>query len=114
MPGNDLKIAPTVRHVGDIHRFAGRAASAEPCYEEALNLYRANHQTTSLDLANAIRGLAILKFDTSDSPRAISLWTEARNLCAAVGVQGRRCRKRSPIGSADWARGRLTPANALD
>jgi len=84
---NELRIAHTIRHVGDIHRSAGRADLAEPCYEEALNLYRAHQQTTPLDLANAIRGLAILKADTGDSPRAASLWTEARDLYAAAGVQ---------------------------
>jgi tetratricopeptide (TPR) repeat protein len=84
--GNDLRLAHTVRHVGDIHRSAGHAALAEPCYDEALNLYRANPQTTPLDLANTIRGLAILKCDTVDAPRAVSLWTEARSLYAKAGV----------------------------
>lgn len=82
----DLKIAHTIRHVGDIHRSAGRAALAEPCYVEALNLYHANPQTTPLDLANAIRGFAILESDSGDSQRAIALWTEARDLYAQVGV----------------------------
>ena len=59
---------------------------AGPCYDEAFNLYRANPQTTPLDLANTIRGLAILKFDTGDAPRAVSLWTEARSLYAKAGV----------------------------
>jgi len=88
--GNDLRLAHTVRHVGDIHRSAGHAALAEPCYDEALSLYRANPQTTPLDLANTIRGLGILKFDSGDAPRAGSLWTEARSLyakaCANEGV----------------------------
>jgi len=84
--GNDLRLAHSVRHLGDIHRSAGHAALAEPCYDEALNLYRANQQTTPLELANAIRGLAILKADTGDSPRAVSLWTEARDLYAKADV----------------------------
>jgi tetratricopeptide (TPR) repeat protein len=84
--GNDLRLAHTVRHVGDIQRSAGHPALAEPCYDEALTLYRANPQTTPLDLANTVRGLAILKFDSGDVPRAVSLWTEARDLYAAVGV----------------------------
>lgn len=84
---NELRIAHTIRHVGDIHRSAGRSALAELCYDEALNLYRANQQTTPLDLANAIRGLAILKADTGDSPQAVSLWTEARDLYAVAGVK---------------------------
>jgi tetratricopeptide (TPR) repeat protein len=89
--GDALKLAHTVRHVGDIHRQAGRAELAEPCYHEALSLYRCHDrghaETPPLDLANAIRGLAILKFDAGDASAARALWEEARNLYAATGVE---------------------------
>lgn len=83
---NPPRLAHTIRHIGDIHRSAGRPALAEPCYDAALSFYRNDKQTTPLDLANAIRGLAILKTDAGDSARAIALWTEVRNLYCATAV----------------------------
>jgi tetratricopeptide (TPR) repeat protein len=85
--GNDTSaLAHTVRHVGDIHREAGRADLAGPCYDEALALYRADERTDPLDLANAIRPLAILKEQTGKTEEARHLWEEARNLYASANV----------------------------
>ena len=85
--GNDqLMLAHTVRHVGDIHQEAGRAELAEPCYVEALALYRLNEQTHPLDLANAVRPLAILKEKAGEVAMAKQLWQEAKDLYAGVGV----------------------------
>jgi tetratricopeptide (TPR) repeat protein len=85
--GDALKLAHTIRHVGDINRHEGRSAVAEPCYHEALSLYRSHEGTPPLDLANAIRGLAILKFDAGEVQEAKALWEEARDLYAAVNVE---------------------------
>ena len=38
----------TVRHLGDIHQDAGRTELAEPCYQEALALYRGDERTARL------------------------------------------------------------------
>ena len=84
--GDPLMLAHTIRHLGDIHRDAKRLADAELCYHEALALYRA-HETDPLDLANAIRPLAILKEATGKAEEARPLWEEARELCMAVNVQ---------------------------
>jgi tetratricopeptide (TPR) repeat protein len=81
-----LALAHTIRHLGDIHRDAGRIELAEPCYREALAIYRNHEQTLPLDLANAIRPLAILKDEAGEGDEAIRLWTEARDLYAAVDV----------------------------
>ncbi|MGA9640120.1 MAG: tetratricopeptide repeat protein [Terriglobales bacterium] len=83
---NHSKLAHTIRHVADIHRSADRPALAEPCYDEALSLYRRDPQTTPLELANAIRGLALLKSAAGDAPRATALWTEARDLYGEADV----------------------------
>ena len=82
-----LLLAHTVRHVGDIHRDAKRPELAEPCYVEAIAIYRSNALTEVLDLANALRGLAILKDDAGEAEEAKRLWTEARDLYAAGNVQ---------------------------
>jgi tetratricopeptide (TPR) repeat protein len=81
-----LLLAHTVRHLGDIHRDAGRASLAEPCYVEAIALYRNDEHAEALDLANAIRPLAILKDDAGEVEEAMRLWAEARGLYAEANV----------------------------
>lgn len=94
--GDVLRLAHTVRHVGDVQREAKRPQLAEPCYDEALALYRSHDGTPPLDLANTIRGLAILKSDAGETTTAIALWQEARDLYASVhvyaGVEESNCR----------------------
>jgi tetratricopeptide (TPR) repeat protein len=82
-----LRFAHTIRHVGDILRNEGSVAQARPCYEEALTIYRDHHETSHLDLANAIRGLALLKGDAGEREQAMSLWQEAKGLYNAANVQ---------------------------
>ena len=84
--GEALALAHTVRHVGDIHRQAGRLELAEPHYREALALYRNHPNPPRLDLANAIRPLAILEERAGRADEARRLWTEARELYEAGGV----------------------------
>jgi tetratricopeptide (TPR) repeat protein len=81
-----LALAHTLRHLGDIHQDAGRLEQAEPCYVEALAIYRGHGQTPPLDLANALRPLAILKDQKGEVAEASRLWEEARDLYAAVEV----------------------------
>ena len=85
--GNLPKLAHAVRHLGDVHRHAGRREAAESCYVEALNFYRNDQRTGALELANAIRSMAILKDDSGETGQARSLWTEAHGLYAAVNVK---------------------------
>jgi tetratricopeptide (TPR) repeat protein len=85
--GVPLMLAHTVRHVGDIHRDGGRADLAEPCYLEAIAIYRSNDHTETLDLANAIRPLALLKDNAGEVEAAKRLWAEVRDLYTTVNVQ---------------------------
>ncbi len=84
--GDALDLAHTVRHLGDIQRHEGHAKLAEDCYLEALTIYRGDAQTPLLDLANAIRPLAILKDEAGEIEEAKRLWEEAKRLYAAVDV----------------------------
>jgi tetratricopeptide (TPR) repeat protein len=84
--GDELKLAHTVRHVGDIHWDAKRASAAEPCFHEALALYATHPETPPLDLANAVRPLALLKDDAGESEEADRLWEKAKNLYKSVNV----------------------------
>ena len=85
--GDALRLAHTIRHLGDIHRHEGHRELAEPCYREALSIYRKHEETPPLDLANAIRGFAILQDDGGEVKEARALWEEARDLYAAVNVE---------------------------
>ncbi len=84
---NPLLLAHSVRHVADILREQRKAAEAAACYEEALGIYRSHAETGRLDLANAIRGYALLKAEIGDPEEATFLWHEAMALYAEAGVQ---------------------------
>jgi ankyrin repeat protein len=76
--GDPLLLAHTIRHLGDLHHDRGRDDLAEPLYTEALALYRAS-DAPPLDLANALRSLAVIE-DTE------ALWEEAFHLYVATNV----------------------------
>lgn len=86
LENDPLLLAHTVRHVGDIFRHLGRSAEAEKCYTEALALYRAHPDAPKLDLANAIRGMALLKDNLGEMEAAQTLWEEAHHLYASLGI----------------------------
>jgi tetratricopeptide (TPR) repeat protein len=90
-----LLLAHTVRHLGDLHRKAGRVDDADRCYREALALYREAPELPPLDFANALRPAALLKEATGDEIGAHQLWAEARGFYDAAAV---------PQGVAECAR----------
>jgi tetratricopeptide (TPR) repeat protein len=85
--GEDLKYAHAIRHAGDIYREEKLPGPAEPCYRAALEIYRSHAEPHPLDVANAIRGYALLKEETGDTLEALALWKEARELYAKVQVE---------------------------
>ncbi|HEY8187392.1 MAG TPA: tetratricopeptide repeat protein [Pyrinomonadaceae bacterium] len=84
--GEPLRLAHTIRHLGEVHYESGRPDLAEPCYLEALALYRSHEHAAPLDLANAIRVLAVLKTNRGESEEATSLWQEAHDLYTRCNV----------------------------
>ena len=82
-----LSLAHTVRHIGDILRESGQLPEAKPHYQEALEIYCEQEDTPPLDLANAIRGFALLNGELGNSDEALQLWQEARKLYDAVQVE---------------------------
>src|SRR5947207_9468868 len=78
--GDALRLAHAVRHLGDAYYYARRSELAEPCYLEALSIYRRHEHTPPLDLANAIRSFAVLKDEVGADEEAKRLWQEAHNL----------------------------------
>jgi len=82
-----LKLAHTVRHLADILRHQERLVLAAASYEEAMKIYQEHPETPPLELANAIRGFALLKGAMGDTEEATFLWQGARNLYADAGVE---------------------------
>lgn len=76
--GDPFLLAHTLRHLGDLHHDDGRDDLAEPPSSEALALYRMS-DAPPLDLANAVRSLAVIK----DSA---ALWEEAFHLYVTTNV----------------------------
>jgi tetratricopeptide (TPR) repeat protein len=85
--GNPLKAAHTMRHAADILLEQKRQDEAAPLYAEALEIYREQKDTPPLDLANAIRGFALLKEDVGDRKEALSMWREARDLYELTSIE---------------------------
>ena len=77
-----LLLAHVVRHLGDVYLEQDCPELAEPCYHEARDLYRSQGDNSSLDLANAIRSLAMLRWQQSKA-----LWREAQALYINLDVE---------------------------
>ena len=92
-----LSLAHAVRHLADVARELDRETEAARAYDEALAIYRADAHTAPLELANALRGIALLKEATGDKAAAHAAWTEAGRLYREADVDAgaaecaRRC-----------------------
>jgi len=81
-----LKLAHTIRHLGDIHAGRHHWYQADRCFVEALEIYRSHPSPGLLDFANAIRAYAALKAEIGQRNEARALWAEARELYEAEGI----------------------------
>ena len=79
-------LAHCLRHLGDLHQDAGGWSQAGEYYLQALALYRRDDSVDPLELANAVRPLALLRGRLGDIDGARALWSEARALYLAAGV----------------------------
>jgi tetratricopeptide (TPR) repeat protein len=77
-------LAHTLRHAGDILQAAKRHADADPYYREMLDLYRAAPDTAPLEMANAVRSVALHAQHRGQKREARLLWQEARERYAAL------------------------------
>lgn len=93
---NPFRLAHTIRHLGDVHLEQQHLDDAATCYSEALQIYRAASEPPVLDLANAIRAMAVLKERVGAREAAAALWEEAgalyerANVTAGVAESRRR------------------------
>ncbi len=81
-----LAFAHAIRHLGDVYHESHLPELAQPCYREALDVYRAHPEGATLDVANAMRSMALLKSELGERDEARQLWEEARELYISVGV----------------------------
>jgi tetratricopeptide (TPR) repeat protein len=82
-----LQWAHKARHAADILREQGRRDESGRLYAEVLEVYRANADAIKLDVANAIRGFALLKTGMGADRDAIALWKEARDIYRSENIE---------------------------
>jgi len=85
--GDGRRLAHAIRHIADIEREHKNPVKAAADYEEALALYRALEEIPALEMANALRGYALLKGQTGEDEEAKYLWYEAKALYEQAGVE---------------------------
>lgn len=78
--GNQDKIAHSTRHLADLHRNLGEIGESERNYRIAIDIYRASRETTNGNLANALRGFALVLEAQGKTTEAIAVWSETRDL----------------------------------
>jgi tetratricopeptide (TPR) repeat protein len=81
------RLAYAIRHEADILRETGKVVEAEPLYLEAEEIYRQLGEHATLDLANTLRGLALVNESTAKMDASKALWQEARELYAKCNVE---------------------------
>lgn len=89
--GDGPALAHALRHAGDMFVEQGQLAHAAAHLHEALDLYRANVEAPPLDLANALRSVALLAEALGERAQARLYWEEARAGYAGLdaGSEGR-------------------------
>ena len=77
---NPNKIAHAIRHRADLQNELGHIEEAEMNYIKAIDLYRDNPDSPNGDLANALRGYALLLEKKKMYEDAILVWREIGEL----------------------------------
>lgn len=83
--GDGPSLAHRLRHIGDIAMDQGDFARADDCYEQA-GEFLGGQETGQLDKANFLRSKALLKEKQGDREAARQLWSQARLLYTATGI----------------------------
>jgi tetratricopeptide (TPR) repeat protein len=81
------RFAFAIRHQADILRETGKVEEAEPLYKEAEEIYRQLGEPATLDLANTLRGLALVNETAAKTDIAKVHWREARELYSKCSVE---------------------------
>ena len=85
---NDSKmLAHVVRHMADTLQSAGRHGEAEPYYREMLSSYQSAPNVPPLEMANALRSIALHEENMGKTDDARHLWQDARSHYAALDAE---------------------------
>jgi tetratricopeptide (TPR) repeat protein len=100
-------LAHTIRHLGDVYMDAGQTELAEPALREAVALYHSEPGAGELDVANALRSLAVWSETDGAPEEARSLWLDVRSRYAELGIDAgveestRRLARLDALGRSD-------------
>jgi tetratricopeptide (TPR) repeat protein len=83
---NPVGVASALRYLGDIHGENDSADLAGLCYQEAIAIYDTHADAPPLDVANALRSMAVHQQEAGETGGARNLWQAARNIYSALGV----------------------------
>jgi tetratricopeptide (TPR) repeat protein len=86
--GPPERLAYAIRHEADVLREAGLPTEAEPLYLEAEGVYRQQGEVAALDLANTLRGLALVNESLGRRDASRLFFEQARELYAKCNVEG--------------------------
>lgn len=78
--GNQTGVAHAYRHLADIYLDGDHLEKANTCYQKAIEIFENPSHQSSLYLANASRGLALLKIKQKKMQEALAIWEHARKL----------------------------------
>lgn len=87
MAGDPDRIAHSTRHVADLERKLGKLAESEADYGKAIEIYRSIPETDECDLANALRGYALVLELRRKNSEAVTVWKEVKDLYRVCGLQ---------------------------
>lgn len=85
--GKPLRQAHAIRHIADIQYEQDELDKSEENYKKALEIYRSTKGHSKLDLANALRGYALLLEARNHKVLADQQWREAKNLYWELGIE---------------------------
>ena len=85
--GPPERLASAIRHEADILREACLPAEAGPLYLEAEGFYRQQGEAAALDLANTLRGLALVNESLGRPDASRLLFEQARELYAKCNAE---------------------------
>lgn len=85
--GNQDRIAHALRHRGDLYFELGDLNKSKTCYMRVLEIYRENKETSSLDLANALRKYGLLLERLNKNSHALPVWKEVEDLYARCNLK---------------------------
>lgn len=80
------RLPHVLRHLGMLQLRAKNLLAAISCCEEAVKIRRGQPDTPTLEMANTLRPLALIREAEGRKLDAVALWQEAASLYATAGV----------------------------